>query len=88
MPGARARVVAEIRELLGVALFFALASCLVVFTDRLLVSGSEIKTATFASAIVAGLIIAKVLLLVDMLPFVDAFPDRPLVYNIAWKAPI
>jgi hypothetical protein len=71
-----------------VAVFFALASCLVVFSDKLLVWGSQIKTATFATAIVAGLIIAKVLLLVDMLPFVDAFPDRPLMYNIAWKAPI
>ena len=88
MPGRRARVAAEVRKLLGVAVFFALASCLVVFSDKLLVWGSQIKTATFATAIVAGLIIAKVLLLVDMLPFVDAFPDRPLMYNIAWKAPI
>jgi hypothetical protein len=88
MPGRRARVEAEVRKLLGVAVFFALASCLVVFSDKLLVWGSQIKTATFATAIVAGLIIAKVLLLVDMLPFVDAFPDRPLMYNIAWKAPI
>jgi hypothetical protein len=72
MPGRRARVEAEVRKLLGVAVFFALASCLVVFSDKLLVWGSQIKTATFATAIVAGLIIAKVLLLVD----------------IAWKAPI
>ncbi len=88
MPRRRARLTGEIRKLLGVAVFFTLAACLVVFTDRLLLWGSEIKTTTFAAALVAGLIIAKVLLVVDMLPFVDAFPDRPLVYNIAWKAPI
>ncbi|HXE00052.1 MAG TPA: hypothetical protein VN646_26085 [Candidatus Acidoferrum sp.] len=88
MPGRRARVEAEVRKLLGVAVFFALASCLVVFSDKLLVWGSQIKTATFATAIVAGLIIAKVLLLVDLLPFVDAYPHKPLLYNIAWKAPI
>jgi hypothetical protein len=88
MPGRWARVAAEIHKLLGVAAFFVIVSWLAVFTDKLLVWGSEVKTATFATAIVAGLIIAKVLLLVDMLPLVDAFAGRPLVYNIAWKAPI
>jgi hypothetical protein len=82
------RVRTEIRGLVGAALFFVVASCLVVLTDKLLVLGSGIETASFAAAIIAGLIIAKVMLIVDLLPFVDAFPNKPLVYNIAWKAPI
>jgi hypothetical protein len=88
MRGRLERLETEVRKLLGTALFFAVAACLVVLTDRLLVWGSEIKTVTFAAAIIAGLVIAKILLVVDLLPFVDAFPDRPLVYNIVWKAPI
>jgi hypothetical protein len=82
------RIWAEVRKLLGVATFFAAASCLVVFTDRLILWDSNLRTATFASAIVAGLVIAKVLLLVDLLPVANAAPGTPLVYTIARKAPI
>jgi hypothetical protein len=82
------RLETEARKFLGAALFFAAASCLVVFTDKLIVRGSDLRTKSFVAAIVAGLIIAKVLLVVDLLPFVDAYPHKPLLYNIAWKAPI
>ena len=82
------RLELEFRKLLGAALFFAAASCLVVFTDKLAVWGSDLRTASFVGGIVAGLIIAKVLLVVDLLPFVDAYPHKPLLYNIVWKAPI
>jgi hypothetical protein len=82
------RIGAEVRKLLGVATFFAAASCLVAFTDKLLVWDANVTTATFTSAIVAGLVIAKVLLLVDLLPVANAVPGTPLVYTIARKAPI
>jgi hypothetical protein len=82
------RLEIEIRKILGAALFFAVAACLVVSTDKLLVWGSDLRTVSFIAAIVAGLIIAKVMLVVDLLPFVDAYPHKPLVYNIAWKAPV
>ena len=82
------RLKIEIRKILGAALFFAVAACLVVFTDKLIVWGSDLRTVSFIAAIVTGLIIAKVMLVVDLLPFVDAYPHKPLVYNIAWKAPV
>ena len=90
-PSARGRLErlgAEVRELLGAALFFAAAASLVVLTDKLLVWGSGVETPSLFAAIVAALILAKVLLVVDLLPVVDAFPGKPIVYNIAWKAPI
>lgn len=37
-----------------------------------------------ALALLAG-VAAKVLILVDLLPFVDAFRGRPLIYNTLWK---
>ena len=36
-------------------------------------------------AVVGGLIAGKVLVSVDMLPFVDAFPHKPMIHNIGWK---
>jgi hypothetical protein len=73
---------------LGIAAFFAVAFCLVVLANKLMVRGSDIEIVSFATAIVGGLIVAKVLLVVDLLPFVDAFPGKPLVYNISWKTSI
>ena len=88
MHGALDRLKDETRKFLWTAMFFAATFCVVVVTNKLLVKGSDIEIASFGTAIVGGLIVAKVLLLVDLLPFVDAFPGKPLVYNILWKTPI
>ena len=88
MHGALDRLKDETRKVLWTAMFFAATFCVVVVTNKLLVKGSDIEIASFGTAIVGGLIVAKVLLLVDLLPFVDAFPGKPLVYNILWKTPI
>lgn len=32
-----------------------------------------------------GLIAGKVILIVNALPFIDLFPNKPLIYNIVWK---
>jgi hypothetical protein len=34
---------------------------------------------------VAALILGKAVLIADMLPMINRFPDRPLIYNVAWK---
>src|SRR5262245_64379771 len=39
---------------------------------------------TFAIAI-AALIIGKAVLIADLLPAINRFPDRPLIYNVVWK---
>lgn len=82
------RIEHEVRRLAGIAAFFVAATCLVVFTDKLFAWNAAVETATFTSAIVAGLVIAKVLMLVDLLPVVSAGADRPLAYRIAQKAPV
>lgn len=78
----------KLREFLGAAVFFAVAFSLIVMANRLLIKGSDIEAGSFIRAFVGGLIVAKVLVTVDLLPFVDAFPGKPLVYNIIWKTPI
>jgi hypothetical protein len=85
MPGLAARVKEEVRKILVTAVFFALGFCIIIVHNRLLTAGSGIEIAGFARALVGGLIVAKVLLSVDVLPFVHAFPHKPLIHNIAWK---
>lgn len=79
------RVKAEAGKLVVVAVFFAIGFCIITLHNRLLVEGSRIQIASYARAFVGGLIAAKVLMTVDMMPFFDAFPHKPMVYNIVWK---
>jgi hypothetical protein len=86
MPRALRKLLEEIRKILVTGLFFAIGFSLIIIANRLLTRGSGIEIAPFARAIVGGLLVAKVLLIVDLFPFVHAFPDKPLVHNIAWKS--
>ena len=86
MPRAVAKVKEEIRKILAAALFFAAGFCLIHVSNRLLTEGSNIQLASLTRATFGGLVVAKVLLTVDLLPFVHAFPGRPLVHNIVWKS--
>src|SRR5216683_8127098 len=40
------------------------------------------------SIAVAALILGKAVLIADMLPLINRFPQKPLIYNIAWKTVI
>ena len=86
MPGTVARVKEEVRKILVVAVFFSIGFCLIHVSNRLLTEGSNVQIASLTRAILGGFIVAKVLLIVDILPFVHAFPGKPLIQNIAWKS--
>lgn len=85
MSGAVAKVKEEVRKILAIALFFSIGFCLLHFSERLFTAGSTVEIAPITRAIIGGFIVAKVLLTVDLLPFVHAFPGKPLIHNIAWK---
>lgn len=86
MSGAVARLKEEISKILISAAFFSTGFSIIVLCDRLLTEGTGIEVASFARALVGGLIVAKVLLSVNLLPFVHAFPHKPLAHNIGWKS--
>lgn len=76
---------AEVPKILATAVFFAIGFSIIILHNRLLVEGSRIQIASYARALIGGLIAAKVMVTVDSLPFFDAFPHKPMVYNIGWK---
>ncbi len=86
MSKAGAKAKEELRKIMVAASFFATGFCLIIIAERLFVRGSTIEVAGVFRAVVGGLIVAKVLLIVDLLPFVHAFPEKPLVHNIVWKS--
>lgn len=75
----------EIRHLLPPAIFFLFALHFVALLRVLMLKGTGIPLQSSASVTLAALVIAKAVLLADMLPFINRYPHKPLIYNIAWK---
>ena len=78
----------EFEELLPPTIFFFVALHLVAILRVLMLEGTGIALGTSASITVAALILAKAVLLADLLPFINRYPDKPLVYNVVWKTAI
>jgi len=72
-------------EILPPAIFFFIAFTLILITKRLILSEYGISWTGFGSAVIGAVMIGKVVLIVDKLPFVNKFPDRQLIYNATWK---
>jgi len=78
----------EFKALLPPAIFFFVALHLVAFVRALMLEGTGIALSTSLSVTIAALIIAKAVLIADLLPLINRFPRKPLIYNIAWKSAI
>jgi hypothetical protein len=78
----------EFREVLPPAIFFLIAFHIVIMDRRLMLREYGLPLTSIAGATVGALLVAKVVLVTDMLPFVNRFPDKPLIYNIVWKTGI
>jgi hypothetical protein len=78
----------EIVALIPPTTFFFIALHLIAFIRVLMVKGTGLPIATSAQIAVGALILGKAVLLADLLPVVNRFPDKPLIYNIAWKTAI
>ena len=75
----------EFFALLPPTIFFFVALHIVVFVRVLMLKGTGISPLGSVSVAVASLILGKAVLLADMLPAINRFPDKPLIYNVAWK---
>src|SRR5438034_1789660 len=78
----------EFFELLPPTIFFFVALHIVAFIRVLMLKGTGVAPSSSISIAVAALILGKAVLIADMLPLINRFPDKPLIYNIAWKTVI
>jgi hypothetical protein len=78
----------EFFELLPPTIFFFVALHIVAFVRVLMLKGTGISPLSSMSIAVAALILGKAVLIADMLPLINRFPDKPLIYNVAWKTVI
>jgi hypothetical protein len=78
----------EFHTLLPPMIFFFVALHLVSLVRALMLTGTGVALPSTVTITIAALIIAKAVVIADMLPFINRFPHRPLIYNIAWKTTI
>src|SRR5437764_3672448 len=75
-------------KLLPPTIFFFVALHIVAFARVLMLKGTGISPVSSMSIAVASLILGKAVLIADMLPMINRFPNKPLIYNVAWKTVI
>src|SRR5882724_1459401 len=75
----------ELFELFPPTIFFFVALHIVAFVRVLMLKGTGISPTSSISIAVAALILGKAVLVADMLPMINRFPNKPLIYNVAWK---
>src|SRR5438045_5942719 len=75
----------EFFELLPPTIFFFVALHIGTFIRVWMLKGTGISPLSSMSIGVAALILGKAVLISDMLPMINRFPNKPLLYNVAWK---
>ena len=75
----------EFFALLPPTIYFFVALHIVAFVRVLMLKGTGISPLSSMSVAVAALILGKAVLLAHMLPMINRFPNKPLIYNVAWK---
>ena len=78
----------EFFKILPPTIFFFIALHIVTFVRVLMLKGTGIAPSSSISIAVAALILGKAVLVADMLPMINRFPHKPLIYNVAWKTVI
>ena len=85
----RRRVWEKVKEeffaVLPPTLFFFVALHVVALIRDLMAKAVGIHPASTISIAVASLVLGKAVLIADMLPAINRYPDKPLIYAVAWK---
>jgi len=86
MARAASAIAHEARQMLPPFAFFFVSFNLLALTVALLSPTRDVSVVSHAAATLGALLVGKAVLLAEMLPFVDRYRNRPLIWNTVWKA--
>jgi len=78
----------EFKEMLPPTIFFFIILHVIAIIRALMTRGTGVELPTVASVTIAALILGKAVLLANKLPFINRFPEKPLIWNVGWKTVI
>ncbi len=76
----------EFLVLLPPTIYFFVVLHVVKIVRILLSEGTTVSWVSTTSVAIASLILGKSVLLADLIPLVNLFPKRPLIWNVVWKS--
>jgi hypothetical protein len=75
----------EFLKALPPTIFFFIILHIVALIRTLMVQGTGFSLPVSTSVLIASLVLGKSVLIADMLPFINRFPEKPLAWNVGWK---
>jgi hypothetical protein len=75
----------ELAEMIPPTLYFFVILHIVAWIRILMTKNTGIDISTTTSIGIAALILGKAVLLANALPFINRFPEKPLMWNVCWK---
>jgi hypothetical protein len=72
-------------EVLPTFIFFLIMFHLLLITRALILQQHGIATNSRAVAVISALVVAKIVLIANRIPFLNLYPRRPLIYNVMLK---
>src|SRR5262249_42251923 len=76
----------EFLEVLPPTIFFFITFHIVLLDRALMLREYGLQLSSMAAATVIPLPLAKRMLLAAIVPFINHCPEKPLIYNVVWKA--
>jgi hypothetical protein len=76
----------ELAEMIPPTIYFFVILHIVALIRTLMTRNSGIDPSTTMSIGIAALILGKAVLLANALPFINRFPEKPLIWNVCWKS--
>jgi hypothetical protein len=80
-----AKLKEEFFAVLPPTIFFFVTLHIVKVVRLLMLDGTGVSLVSTTSVAVGALILGKSVWIADMLPFINRFPGKPLIWNVAWK---
>jgi hypothetical protein len=78
----------EFLAMIPPTVFFLFTLGLVAVVRMLMTRGTGLPISTPIQVAVGALVLGKSVLIADMLPIINRYPDKPLAYNVLWKMAI
>src|SRR5258708_6797649 len=75
----------EVIDIIPAVIYFCITFNLIFFITGLALKPGEVRYFSYSTVTLGALIVGKVMLIVNHFSFINAFPTKPLIYNIIWK---
>ncbi len=83
-----AKIKEEVLEMIPPTIYFFVILHIVAFIRVLMNKHTGLSLPTSASITVAALVLGKSVVIADLLPCINRYPEKPLIWNVCWKTTI